>query len=101
MLLKRAIEQAGSLDTDMIITEIEKTDFIGPGARIAFTGTDTPEPHDIMYGPGYATAIATQWQDGEMKCVWPNLGIDEWEGLMYEGTVMWQAPPLLIERLTQ
>ncbi len=100
-LLKEAIERAGTLDADAVVTEIEMTVYTGPGANYEFTGVDTEEPHDVKYGPGYSTAIATQWQDGEMKCVWPNLGIDEWEGLMYEGTVLWQAPPLLIERLTQ
>ncbi len=100
-LLKEAIERVGSLDNDAIVVELEKTDFIDPGGRIVFTGVDTEEPHDLTHGPGYATAIGTQWIDGEMNCVWPNLGIDEWEGLIYEGTVLWQAPPLLIERLTQ
>ncbi|NQT71549.1 MAG: ABC transporter substrate-binding protein [Chloroflexi bacterium] len=100
LLLKGAIERAGTLDTDAVVAELEKTDMIGPGARIVFTGNDTPEPHDITYGPGYATAIATQWQDGEMKCIWPNLGVDEWEGIMYDGTVMWQIPPLLAQRLS-
>lgn len=101
MILKQAIEKVGSLDADALVPEIEKTDFVGPGARIAFTGTDSDQPHDIVYGPGYATAIATQWQDGQMKCVWPNLGTGEWEGLVYEGTVMWQIPPLLADRLAR
>ncbi len=95
-LLKEAIERAGALDADAVVVELEKTDFAGPGARIVFT-----KNHDLTYGPDYATGIATQWQDGEMKCVWPNLGVDEWEGLMYEGTVMWQIPPRVIEKFTQ
>jgi branched-chain amino acid transport system substrate-binding protein len=100
LLLKEAIERAGTLDADAVVVELEKTDFVGPGARIVFT-----ENHDLRYGPGYATGIATQWQDGEqdgeMKCVWPNLGVDEWEGLMYEGTVLWEIPQRVIERFTQ
>lgn len=99
-ILKLAIERSGSLDNDAIIAELEKTDYTGPGARFVFTGVDTEGPHDIIYGPGYATGIATQWQDGEMKCIWPNLGINEWESVMYDGTVMWQIPPLLAQRLS-
>ena len=100
MIVTGAMERAGTMDADALVAEIEKTDYTGPGARFNFNGVDHAQPHDLVYGPGYATGLATQWQDGEMKGVWPNLGIDEWEGVMYEGTVMWQIPPLLIERLT-
>lgn len=34
-------------------------------------------PHDLVYGPGYATAIGAQWQDGRKVGVWPmDLGRD-------------------------
>jgi branched-chain amino acid transport system substrate-binding protein len=34
-------------------------------------------PHDLVYGPGYATAIGSQWQDGHKVGVWPmDLGDD-------------------------
>ena len=97
-VLKGAIERAGTLDSDAVVVELEKTDFDGPGSRIVFMGRDTETPHDLTYGPGYATGIATQWQDGEMKCVWPMLMPGDWEGLMYEGTVFWQIPPPVMER---
>ena len=33
--------------------------------------------HDIVYGPGYATGIGCQWQDGHKVGVWPmDLGRD-------------------------
>jgi branched-chain amino acid transport system substrate-binding protein len=33
--------------------------------------------HDIVYGPGYATGIGSQWQDGHKVGVWPmDLGDD-------------------------
>ena len=33
--------------------------------------------HDIVYGPGYATGIGSQWQDGHKVGVWPmDLGRD-------------------------
>ena len=103
ILLAEAIERAGTLDADAVVVELEKTDFTGCGGPIAFTGLeDAPlgNPHDLVYGPGHTTGIATQWQDGVRKCVWPNLMTGDWEGVFYEGTVMWQAPPRVIEKLT-
>jgi branched-chain amino acid transport system substrate-binding protein len=97
-ILKEAIERAGTLDSDAVVTELEKTDFLGTQGRIVFMGRETATPHDVTYGPGYVTGIATQWQDGEMKCVWPMLMPGDWEGLMYEGTVFWQIPPPVMER---
>ena len=104
LLLVEAIERAGTLDADAVVAELEKTDYIGTSGRLVFTGLeDAPlgNPHDVVYGPGYATGLATQWQDGANKAVWPNLmPAGDWEGVFYEGTVMWQAPPRLIEKLT-
>jgi len=93
-VLKEAIERAGSLDSDAVVTELEKTDRLGASGRLVFMGTDTTTPHDVTYGPGYVTGISTQWQDGEMKCVWPW----DWEGLTYDGTVMWKIPDRVIAR---
>jgi branched-chain amino acid transport system substrate-binding protein len=103
LLLVEAIERAGTLDADAVVVELEKTDYISTGGRIMFTGLeDAPlgNPHDVVYSPGYVTGLATQWQDGANKSVWPNLmPAGDWEGVFYEGTVMWQAPPRLIEKL--
>ena len=87
-LLMEAIERAGTLDSDAVVIELEKTDRVGTSGRIVFTGNDTPEPHDVTYGPGYVTGLAIQWQDGEMKAVWPW----DWNDITYEGTVQWQIP---------
>ncbi len=103
VILAEAVERAGTLDSDAVVAELEKTDFVGCGGPVSFTTVeDAPlgNPHDLVYGPGHATGIATQWQDGVQKCIWPNLMTGDWEGIFYEGTVMWQAPPRLIERLT-
>jgi len=96
-LLKEAIERAGSLDADAVIVELEKTDYITTSGRLVFTGRDTDNPHDVTYGPGYVTGISTQWQDGELKAVWP------WDpaGAPYEGIVMWQIPASVIEKYAQ
>ncbi len=99
--LVEAIERAGTLDSDAVVIELEKTDRVGTGGRLVFTGRDAENPHDVTFGPGYVTGIATQWQDGEMKAVWPILGKDDWEGLTYEGVVMWQIPDRVIKKYTQ
>lgn len=97
-LLKDAIETAGTLDSDAVVVELEKTDTTTTGGRVIFMGRDTATPHDVTYGPGYVTGIATQWQNGEMKAVWPNLGVGVWEGVTYEGIVMWSIPDSVIKK---
>lgn len=96
-ILKGAIERANSLDSDAVVVELEKTDYTSTTGRFVFMGKDTTTPHDVTYGPGYVTGIATQWIDGEMKCVWPY----NWEGILYEGTVMWQIPERVINYYSQ
>jgi len=98
--LKEAIERAGSLDSDAVVTELEKTDRVGTSGRLVFMGRDTDTPHDVTYGPGYVTGLATQWQDGEMKAVWPAFGVGAWEGVTYDGIVMWKIPDRVIKKYT-
>jgi len=97
-LLVEAIERAGTLEADAVIIELEKTDYVGTSGRVVFTGRDAENPHDVMYGPGYVTGLATQWQDGEMKAIWPMMGVGAWEGITYEGLVMWQIPDRVIKK---
>jgi len=92
-VLKEAIERANSVDSNAVVVELEKTDYQGTGGRIVFTGKDTPQPHDVTYGPGYVTGIATQWIDGKMKCVWPY----NWNNITYTGTVAWQIPDRVLD----
>jgi branched-chain amino acid transport system substrate-binding protein len=92
-ILKEAIERAGKFDSDAVVVELEKTDFQSTSGRIVFMGKDTETPHDVTYGPGYVTGIATQWQNGEMKCVWPY----NWNNITYPGTVAWQIPDRVIK----
>ena len=100
-ILKEAIERAGTLDADAVVTELKKTDYLGPGGRIVFMGRDTATPHDVTWGPGYVTAVVSQWQDGELATVWPDgraaLGDERWVGLRYEGSVDYVLPPWMVE----
>lgn len=87
-ILKDAIERAGSLDPDAVVAEMEKTDTDTTIGRFVFD-----ENHDVTWGPGYITAVGTQWQDGNLVCTWPN----GWQGVTYPGTVDYQLPPWVIE----
>lgn len=94
-ILEGAIERAGTFtDSDAVVVELEKTDYQSTSGRVVFMAKTTETPHDVTYGPGYVTGIATQWQNGEMKCVWPY----NWEGITYSGTVQWQIPDRVIKK---
>jgi len=119
-ILKSALERAGAaavksdgtFDSDVIVTALEQTKQPGTVA-LEFTFTDMNAKlgnvHDVTYGPGTNTGIGTQWQDGEMVCVWPNsdyapavvaAGYDPaWGSVKYPGTVRWQTPQLLLDKL--
>ena len=49
---------------------------------------------DPVWGPGYLTSLGVQWQDGELKAVWPN----GWEGIAYPGMVSYKIPPYMAEK---
>lgn len=87
-ILKRAIETAGTLDADTLVPVLEKSDVITASGRIVFDKT-----HDVTWGPGYATAVGIQWQEGKNVCVWPL----DWQGVTYEGAVPYKLAPWVKE----
>jgi len=95
-ILRDAIERAGTLDSDAVVIELEKTEYFGSAGRMMFTSTETGNPHDLMWGADYVTAIGTQWQDGELLCVWPPVD-GSWNGVVYKGTVAYKLPPWVID----
>ena len=97
-ILAEAVERAGTLDTDAVIVELEKTDRTGAAGRIVFD-----ENHDVIWGPGYVTAVGIQWQDGELLAAWPR----EWKPdpqnapnlvVGFEGVVPYKIPPHVLEQ---
>jgi branched-chain amino acid transport system substrate-binding protein len=63
-----AVARAGSADTDQVIKELEKTDYVGVRGRVQFDAT-----HDVKDGPGFVNLLFVQWQDkGERVVVWPK-----------------------------
>ena len=94
-LLKEAIERAGTLDSDAVVAELEQTDGDTTAGRLVFS-----ESHDVTWGPGYVTALGVQWQDGELKAVWPPPD-GSWNDVVYAGTVEYQLPPWVVDYWTQ
>jgi branched-chain amino acid transport system substrate-binding protein len=86
-ILKGAIEAASSLDRDAIVTKLEKTDYDGTAGHFAFDAS-----HDVIWGPGNVTAVGVQWQNGELKGIWPPAD-GSWYGVKYTGIVDYQLPP--------
>ena len=88
LILKAAIEKVGTLDADKLVPVLEKTDMNLASGRFVFT-----KDHDVTWGPGYITAVGTQWQNGKNVCVWPY----QWQGVTFEGTVPFKLAPWVVE----
>jgi branched-chain amino acid transport system substrate-binding protein len=66
MLLRTAIEQAGTTNADKLVPVLEKTSYVGASGVIEFD-----KRHDPVWGLGKNTGIAVQWQDGKKVPFWP------------------------------
>ncbi len=89
-MLAQTMTMTGTTDAEKLIPVIEKTRYIGTGsASLKFDKT-----HDVVFGPGYATSLTIQWQDGKMKAWWPN----GWEGVTYKGMVPYKLPPWMLKK---
>ncbi len=70
-ILKNAIERAKSIDSDSIISALEKTDMMGTYGRVKFD----PKSHQIIEnGDPNETAVSmwAQWLDGKRVIVFPE-----------------------------
>ncbi len=70
-VLRDAIERAGSLDSDKIVTELEKTDVMGVYGRLKFD----PKSHQVIPAKDPETGAVgsiLQWQDGKRVVVYPK-----------------------------
>jgi len=66
MILKSAIERAGTTEADKLVPVIEKMEHVGTA------GTDTwDKRHDLVWAVGKTAGIAVQWQDGRKVPFWP------------------------------
>lgn len=70
-VLKEAIERAGSLDPDAVVTALEQTDIMGVYGRLRFD----PKSHQVIFADDPnegAVGSILQWQDGKRVVVFPK-----------------------------
>ena len=70
-VLKDAIERCGSLDSDKVVAELEKTDVMGVYGRLRFD----PKSHQVIPSTDPkegAVGSILQWQDGKRIVVYPK-----------------------------
>jgi branched-chain amino acid transport system substrate-binding protein len=99
--LAPAIGKTGTLDADKLVAYLENAKFMASGGTIAYLKDAEGRPlHEITWGPGYVTSVGVQWQDGELKGVWPNhwKATPEAPELTYKGIVDYKIPPWMIEK---
>jgi len=99
--LAPAIEKTGTLDSDKIVAFMENDVHKAPSGVVAYLkDAEGRHLHELRWGPGYLTSLGVQWQDGELKGVWPNKwkAIPEAPEITYTGLVPIKIPPWMIEK---
>jgi branched-chain amino acid transport system substrate-binding protein len=99
--LAPTIEQAGTLDPDKLVSILEERVYKVPTGTIKYMkDAQGKHLHDLTFGPGYLTGIATQWQDGKTVGVWPNKwkATPEAPEVTYTGMVPIKLPPWMVEK---
>ena len=99
--LAPAIEKTGTLDSDKIVAFMENDVHKTPSGVMAYLKNAEGRPlHELRWGPGYLTSLGVQWQDGELKGVWPNKwkATPEAPEVTYTGLVPIKIPPWMIEK---
>ena len=95
-----SIEQARTLDSDKIVSILEERVYKSPSGTVKYMkDAEGKHLHDLTFGPGFLTGIATQWQDGKLAGVWPNKwkATPEAPEVTYTGMVPIKIPPWMIE----
>ena len=82
LALKAAIERAGTLDADAVVTELEKTDMMAANGRLKFLPNDSKWPHQA--DDRIRSMVSYQWRDGKMNWYFPP-------------QVNYKVPPALVE----
>jgi branched-chain amino acid transport system substrate-binding protein len=95
------IEEVGTLDPDKIVDVLEDRVYMVPSGKIKYMKDgEGRHLHDLTWGPGYLTSLGVQWQDAELKAVWPN----KWKltpdsrPVTYKGMVPIKIPSWMIEK---
>jgi branched-chain amino acid transport system substrate-binding protein len=99
--LAPAIEKVGTLDPDKMVAFMENDVHKAPSGVVAYLkDAEGRHLHELRWGPGYLTSLGVQWQDGELKGVWPNKwkAAPEAPEITYKGIVPYKIPPWVIEK---
>jgi len=99
--LAPSIETAGTLDSDKVVSILEERVYKTASGTVAYLkNAEGRHLHELRWGPGYLTALGVQWQDGELKGVWPNKwkATPEAPEVTYTGMVPYKIPPWMIEK---
>jgi branched-chain amino acid transport system substrate-binding protein len=99
--LAPVIEEAKILDSDKIVSILENRVYKVPSGVVKYMKNAEGKPlHDLTFGPGLVTGIATQWQDGNLEGVWPYKWkmTPESPEVTYKGIVPIKLPPWMIEK---
>ncbi|MGD9209873.1 MAG: ABC transporter substrate-binding protein [Desulfobacteraceae bacterium] len=95
-----AIEQAGSIDPDLLVNVIENREYETPLGITSYEKDKLGRQlHEPKFGVDYSLTIGIQWIDGQMKGIWPNRYLER-PGVMpltYKGIVNMKIPPLVLE----
>jgi branched-chain amino acid transport system substrate-binding protein len=97
-----SIEEAGTLKPDKIVSILENRVYKTPSGTVKYMKDPDGKPlHDLTWGPGYLTGLATQWQNGKLVAVWPpahwKLTPDSPE-VNYKGIKPYKIPPWVIKK---
>jgi len=99
--LAPSIEMAGTLDPDKIVSVLEERVYKTASGTVKYMkDAEGRHLHELTWGPGFLTALGVQWQDGELKGVWPNKwkATPEAPEITYKGMVPYKIPPWMIEK---
>jgi branched-chain amino acid transport system substrate-binding protein len=94
-----AIEKTATLNADKLVAFMENDEHMVPSGRVAYLKDAEGRPlHELRWGPGYLTSLGVQWQDGQLKGVWPNKwkATPEAPEITYKGIVPYKIPPWVI-----
>jgi branched-chain amino acid transport system substrate-binding protein len=99
--LAPTIEEAGTLKPDKLVSILENRVYKTTSGTVKYTKDSEGRPlHDLTWGPGFLTGIATQWQNGKLVGVWPykwKLSPDSPE-VTYKGIVPYKISPWVIKK---
>jgi branched-chain amino acid transport system substrate-binding protein len=76
-MYKAAVEAAGTVESDAVVSELEGMSYTGTSGQIEFYGEGEEFPHDVKFGPDLAQGIYFQWQadadgNGVQEVLWPD-----------------------------